>query len=84
MATRTDYMCQTNPMLPTVLAILAFSDVLTIPAFPELEQLFAKMRIAVNFPLFLTACFIHVSGLKPVLDKSLNLSQLKVRYLNTI
>lgn len=39
--------CQTIPVLSTVLALLALPDVLTIPTFRELEQLFLKMRIAV-------------------------------------
>lgn len=39
-------LCQTIPVLATALALLALSDVLTIRAFPGLEQLFAKMRIA--------------------------------------
>lgn len=38
--------CQTIPVLSTVLALLALPDVLTIPTFRELEQLFLKMRIA--------------------------------------
>jgi hypothetical protein len=38
--------CQTNPGLSTALALLGLSDVITIPAFLRLEQLFAKMRIA--------------------------------------
>jgi len=39
-------LCQTIPVLSTVLALLALSDVLTILVFPGLEQLFAILRIA--------------------------------------
>lgn len=38
--------CQTIPVLSTVLALLAHSDVLTIPSGWKLEQLFFIMRIA--------------------------------------
>jgi hypothetical protein len=41
-------LCQITPALSTVLALLGLSDVITILAFPELEQLFVKMRIAVE------------------------------------
>jgi hypothetical protein len=39
--------CQTIPARSTVLALLADSDVLTIPSVWKLEQLFFIMRIAV-------------------------------------
>jgi hypothetical protein len=39
-------LCQTTPVLSTVLALLVLSDVITILAIPALEQLFSKMRIA--------------------------------------
>jgi hypothetical protein len=39
-------LCQTIPALSTILALFDLSDVLTIPTFPRLEQLFTKMRIA--------------------------------------
>lgn len=38
--------CQTIPVLPTVLALLAHSDILTISSVWKLEQLFFIMRIA--------------------------------------
>jgi len=37
---------QTTLALSTILALLGSSDVITIPAFPGLEQLLLKMRIA--------------------------------------
>jgi hypothetical protein len=39
-------LCQIIPDLSTVVALLAHLLILTIPTFPELEQLFFKMRIA--------------------------------------
>lgn len=39
-------LCQTNLVRSTVLALLGFSDAITIAASPELEPLLAKMSIA--------------------------------------
>ncbi|MDX2214024.1 MAG: hypothetical protein SFY66_12120, partial [Oculatellaceae cyanobacterium bins.114] len=38
--------CQIIPVFSTVLALLGDLDVLTIPTFQKIEQLFAIMRIA--------------------------------------
>ena len=62
---------ETNPLLcQTILArstILALSDVLTIPTFQVLEQLFPKMRIAVLEVK--SACMRSVADMRKTLDE---------------
>ncbi|MFO7145400.1 hypothetical protein B9T16_30300 [Arthrospira sp. PCC 8006] len=43
---QTPLRCQTNLAFSTALALLGFSDAITIQGYWGLEQFFAKMRIA--------------------------------------
>ena len=62
-------LCQTNSVLSTALALLALSDVLTVPGFLRFEQLLLKMRIAENEVSHLT-CLNFPSQWLPTLLES--------------
>ena len=73
-------LCQTTPVLSTVLALSGFSDVSTIAASLRLEQLFAKMRIAVKqrlMPLNDRLLLRKRSIIETIIDQLKNISQVE-------